>query len=68
MKKIKKVSGINADGKAYLTKRVLQRAIAKGSKGIAAEVMTKRGYILTARDGWLVKVYKDGSVEKLEQL
>jgi len=50
--KSKKPNGVNADGEAYLTKRVLQRAIAKGTKGLAAKVMASRGYLITARDGW----------------
>ena len=67
-KKSKKPNGVNADGEAYLTKRVLERAIKKGTKGIADKVMASREYIVTARDGWVVKVYADGRVEKLEKI
>ena len=55
------------DKYSLLTKKIL-RIIAK-SFGIAEKKsMEHNGFIITARKGWLVKEYKDGTIENLRKL
>lgn len=54
--------------KAYLTKRVVERATRKGMKIAAQRTMDAIGYIVVAREGWLMKVFPDGQTENIRQL
>lgn len=53
---------------AYLTKRILKSVTKKAFTEAAEETMDVMGYNLVAKDGWLVKVYKDGHFEKIGKL
>lgn len=54
---------------AYLTKDVLVRAINKGTRNLAAEALELMGYVVTVRDGWVVKLDADGNlIEKISKL
>jgi hypothetical protein len=52
----------------YLTKRVVVRATKKGMKKASQETMDTMGYNVIAQDGWIVKKYKDGTTEVLEEI
>ena len=52
----------------YLTKRVVVRATKKGMKKASQETMDTMGYNVIALDGWVVKKYKDGTVERIEEI
>lgn len=70
---LKKVYDIAAKRKsesnpAYLTRRILKSATRKAFTQAAEETMDVMGYNLVAKDGWLVKVYKDGRFEKISKL
>jgi hypothetical protein len=54
--------------KTYLTKRRLASAARAGIRIAAAKTMKVMGYTVVAQDGWVVKKYPDGSVEKIKQL
>ena len=54
--------------KAYLTKRVLTRAIGKATKGISIEAMLLKGYVVQVENGWVIKIYRDGKKEKISPL
>lgn len=52
----------------YLTKRALERAVSKGTRNTSKNALMQRGHILTAKEGWLVKVNRDGTEEKISKL
>jgi hypothetical protein len=54
--------------KEYLTKRVVARATKKGMKAASEETMKIMGYNVIVKDGWVVKKYKDGTIEQLEKV
>ncbi|MCP5347100.1 MAG: hypothetical protein R3F41_08110 [Gammaproteobacteria bacterium] len=54
--------------KAYLGKRELKRAASKGIREASKQAMEVAGSVLTVEDGWLVRRYEDGRVEKIEKL
>ena len=51
--------------KAYLTKRLLLSAAKRGIREAAEETMQVMGYVIIARNGWVVKKYADGRVETI---
>jgi hypothetical protein len=52
----------------YLTKRVVVRATKKGMKKASKETMDTMGYNVIALNGWVVKKYKDGTIELMEEI
>jgi hypothetical protein len=52
----------------YLTKRVVVRATKKGMKIASRETMETMGYNVIALNGWVVKKYKDGTIEPIEEI
>jgi hypothetical protein len=52
----------------YLTKRVVVRATKKGMKKASQETMDTMGYNVIAHEGWVVKKYKDGTIEFIEEI
>ena len=52
----------------YLTKRVLESAVLKGTRHTAEAAMKQRGHIVTAKDGWVVKINSNGTEEKISKL
>ena len=55
-------------GVAYLTTRAMERAVAKGSKGLEAEAIALMGYTVREQDGWVVKVYANNKIEKISKI
>jgi len=51
--------------KPYLTKRLLVSAAKRGIREAAEETMQVMGYNVIAKDGWLVKIFADGTIEKI---
>ena len=51
--------------KDNLTKSFLETAAQKSMQEAAEETMEVMGYNVIARDGWIVKVFKDKHVEKI---
>ena len=51
--------------KEPLTKQVLERAARKSIRRAAKETMEVMGYTIIARDGWVIKLFPDGSFEKI---
>ena len=52
----------------YLTKRILIRAARAAGKRAAQRAMQVMGYIVTMEDGWVVKKYSNGHIEKIEPI
>ncbi len=61
MRKVKK-------NNAYLTKRALINKSEKAIQKASEKAMKTVGYIIVARDGWIVKENQDGSVERVKKL
>lgn len=53
---------------AYLTTRILLREAKKAVKAASEDAMERMGYIVKAEDGWVVKEYKDGTIERIKQI
>jgi hypothetical protein len=64
----KKASQPAKKGSPYLTKRALERAVSKGTRHTSDEAISKRGHIVTTKDGWVVKVNSNGTEEKISKL
>lgn len=64
-KRKKKSTHINAEGYAYLTKRVLISASRKAAKKASDEAYQLQGYNLVEEDGWVVKIWSDGQRQRL---
>lgn len=56
------------DKRPYLTKRILISAARRGFKKASEEAMALMGYIVIAKDGWVVKKYADGRIERLNRI
>jgi len=52
----------------YLTKRILIQRARAGIKKAEKEAMLIAGYLVVAEDGWVVKKYKDGTVERIKKI
>ena len=67
--KAKKSSKTKTEERApYLTKRLLVSAAKRGIRKAAEETMQIMGYNVIARDGWVVKLFPDGSIERITQI
>lgn len=64
----KKTDKTKGERAPYLTKRLLVSAARRGIREAAEETMKIMGYIVIAKDGWVVKKYADGSIEKLSPI
>ena len=51
--------------RTYLTKRRLASAARSGIRVAAAKTMEVMGYTVVAHEGWVVKKYADGTIEKI---
>jgi hypothetical protein len=68
-KKKKRASAVEEPKPVYLTKQILIRAINKGSRHLAAEALEIMGYNVVEKDGWIVKIDKNGDViEKISKI
>ncbi len=52
----------------YLTKRILISAAKRGFKEAAEEAMQLMGYTVIAQNGWVVKKYANGTIEKISRI
>ena len=54
--------------KAYITKRVLERAVGAAMRRASQEAMDTVGYVIKAADGWVVKVDQHGNHTRLSRI
>lgn len=54
--------------KAYLTKRMFVSSGARAIREAASRAIEIQGFLILAKDGWIVKKHEDGHIEKLIQL
>jgi hypothetical protein len=52
----------------YLTKRRLASAARAGVRKAAKETMKLMGHTVIAHEGWIVRKYKDGRIEKISRI
>jgi len=52
----------------YLTKRALKRTSRKAITRASKRAMRVAGYVVQVQNGWVVRIYKDNKVERIEQL
>jgi hypothetical protein len=62
------VKTVKKEPEAYLTKRILVSAARRGFKEAAKEAMQVMGYVVIAHEGWVVKKYADGRIERISQI
>lgn len=54
--------------KVYLTKKVLVQTARAGIRKAAKETVRVMGYNVIALNGWVVKKYPDGTIERIKEL
>jgi len=64
----KETSKDKSGSKDRLTRQVLESAARKGIRQAAKETMEVMGYTVIARDGWVIKLFPDGSFEKISPI
>ncbi|HMI02500.1 MAG TPA: hypothetical protein VK541_08470 [Pedobacter sp.] len=57
-----------SDGFSYLTKRTLVAKAKSAGKFAAKNAMETMGYVVAVKDGWLVKQYSNGDIEKVSEV
>lgn len=55
-------------GILYLTVQSLERAVKSGTKNEKNDAFEHLGYTVKESDGWVVKEYEDGRIEKMTKL
>ncbi len=66
--KTSKSRSATKDGFAYLTKKILVGKAKSAGKIAAKNAMDVMGYVVTVKDGWVVREHRDGSIDKIEKL
>ena len=59
---------VTSDGYSYLTKRLLLTRAKQAGQQAASQAMTLMGYVVTVKDGWLIKEHADGQIEQLQKV
>lgn len=54
--------------KAYISKRLVARVSRRIFKSAADKALIDNGYVIIAKDGWIVKEYANGDIEKLKEI
>ena len=68
-KKVKTIAKKKAaPAKATLTKRVVVRAGGNAVRKASARAMAIEGFVVKAEEGWIVRHYADGRVERLKKI
>jgi len=56
------------NNKAYVTKRILVRNSTRAIKNASEKAMDIAGSTVIVRDGWIVRKFESGRIEKIEKL
>ena len=64
----KKSAYATKDGFAYLTKRTVVTKAKTAGRVAARKAMVTMGFVITAKSGWIIKKYADGSIEKISKI
>lgn len=57
-----------SDGYAYLTKRLLVSKAKSAGVNAAQQAMDVMGFVVTVKDGWVVREYANGATEQLQEI
>jgi hypothetical protein len=68
VKKHRTSNHVTSDGYSYLTKRLLVNKAKSAGAAAANDAMTVMGFVVTVKDGWVVKQYADGNTEQLQEI
>jgi len=52
----------------YLTKRLLISSAKSGVRKASEDTMHVMGYLIVVQDGWVVKKFPDGTIERIEPI
>ncbi|QDH78192.1 hypothetical protein FKX85_03710 [Echinicola soli] len=52
----------------YISTRLVERKSSKAFKEGAKKAMEINGYVMVAENGWVVKKFKDGQIEKVKEI
>ena len=63
-----KAKGKRTNKRTYLTKRRLASAARRSIRDAAAETLRVMGYTVVAENGWVVKRFVDGHIEKVSPI
>ncbi len=64
----KKSAHLTRDGYAYLTKRTIVTRAKTAGKIAARKAMLTMGFVIAVKNGWLIKKYADGQIEKISKI
>ncbi|RXF70517.1 hypothetical protein [Arcticibacter tournemirensis] len=67
-KKRKTSNHVTSDGYSYLTKRLLVSKAKSAGVTASQDAMGLMGFVVTVKDGWVVKQYADGNTEQLQKI
>ncbi len=54
--------------KRYITKRLVVKKSNGEFKRAASKAIQDNGYVIVAKDGWIVKEYLDGNIERIRRI
>lgn len=54
--------------KHYISKRLVARGSKRVFKSDASKALRDNGYVIVAKDGWIVKEFADGVITKLRRI
>lgn len=54
--------------KEYVSKRLVARGSTRIFKKAASKAMHDNGYVIVAKDGWVVKEFVNGAIERIRRI
>jgi hypothetical protein len=54
--------------KEYISKRLVSRGSKRVFKKAASRALSDNGYVIVAKDGWVVKESIDGTIERIRRI
>lgn len=54
--------------KYYITTKLIAKKAQQAFRTAAVQAMKDHGYVMVAKDGWVVKEFADGTIEKIEKI
>ena len=67
-KKTVTVKKKSKNAKVSITIKILERAVKVGTRNLAEEAISLLGYTVTEKEGWVVKEYSDGRIERVSRI
>ncbi|MFT3949197.1 MAG: hypothetical protein QM763_19695 [Agriterribacter sp.] len=64
----KRNTGSRTNGFVDLTKRTIVRQARAAGRRAALRAMHVMGFVVTIEDGWVIKKFKDGQIERISKI